>query len=66
MPSLIVEWDHIVGEFKRPKQREFPIDAKLMVKQDERGYATLERLDRGIWVHELTTPGKLFIHARAF
>lgn len=65
MASLVVEWDHIVGG-TRPKQREFPIDAKLMVKQDERGYSTLERLDRGHWIHELTTPGKLFIHARAF
>lgn len=65
MPSLIVEWDHVVGS-TRTKQREYPIDAKLRVKLDAAGYAHLHRLDRGVWVHELTSPGEIFIHAVAF
>jgi hypothetical protein len=65
MPALIVEWDHVPGEFPKSKRREFPIDTQLRVKQNL-GYATLERLDRGIWNPELTTPGDFFIRGVSY
>jgi hypothetical protein len=62
--ALIAKWDH-ADKGTGIKQRQFPIDTKLRVIPDQ-GFTSLERLDRGVWVHELTTPGDLFIEAAVF
>lgn len=64
MPALIVRWDH-QGDGPA-KSREYPIDTMLRIAGSNYGYSTLERNDRGQWVQELTTPGKIFIQGRAY
>ncbi|MDD1678018.1 MAG: hypothetical protein LUO93_02380 [Methanomicrobiales archaeon] len=66
MPALIVRWDHQNGQSGGIKTREYPIDTTLKIQTSRQGYATLLRMDRGLWLQELTTPGEIFIQTRVF